>query len=92
MKAAIVKNSASIFCCCVYIPETKLIQMEMQITDLPVLQKSKETNLAVTKSESSCCSQPSNGTAVAHQAKLQKKTRELAVHNQKMVPLAAISR
>jgi hypothetical protein len=63
MKAAIVKNNASFFWYSVYIVETKLIKMEMQISDLPVLQKSKETKMPVTKAESSCCSQPSNSKA-----------------------------
>ena len=35
----------------------------MQITDLPVLQKIKETKAPVRKAESSCCAQPSNGSA-----------------------------
>lgn len=36
--------------------------MEKQITEIPVLQKSKETKIQELKSTSSCCSKPS-GTA-----------------------------
>jgi len=69
MKTETVKINASLFCYSVYISETKLIKMEMQITDLPVLQKSKETKSSVTKDESSCCIKPAGGAACCSPSK-----------------------
>ena len=36
--------------------------MEKQITDLPILQKTRPSQVAPVKTESSCCSQPANAS------------------------------
>jgi hypothetical protein len=37
--------------------------MEKQLSDIPVLQRSKDDKIQSNKPDSSCCSQPSTGTA-----------------------------
>ena len=37
--------------------------METVVAEIPVLQKNKPINIQPVKAETSCCSQPSNGTS-----------------------------
>ena len=40
--------------------------MEKQITDLPILQKTRPSQVAPVKTESSCCSQPANASPLLY--------------------------
>ena len=59
--------------------------MEKQLTDIPVLQRSKETKSQPVIEASSCCSKPTDSTTCCTpSAKAQKKITELAAHSLRM--------